>query len=279
MPPTPTPPASATVTPIAPTAVASTPYPGHVLKLGEPNNAAVRVLRVRLNEVGCGPVAATGPFDAAVGQATKLFQSRFTDLDGQPLKVDGQVGPISWAALFGADAVPASTGPIAPLLARALEVAASQVGVMEQPLGSNRGPQVDQYLKSTGTPFGSAWCAAFLYWCFDQAADPLGRANPLVRTGGVLAHWNGARTRGIPRLLAENAIANPALVRPGLIFVISHGAGTGHTGLVEGVEAGKLVTIEGNTNDNGSREGIGVFRRFQRKINSINKGFIDYGEL
>lgn len=278
MPPTP-PLAPAAATPIAPTAVSATPYPGHVLKLGEPNNAAVRALRRRLNELGCGPVTATGPFDATVGQATKLFQSRFTDLDGQPLKVDGQVGPISWAALFGADAVPASTGPIAPLLARALAVAASQVGVMEQPVGSNRGPKVDQYLKSTGTPLGSAWCAAFLYFCFDQAARELGRANPLVRTGGVLAHWNGARTRGIPRLLTDNAIANPSLVHPGMIFVISHGAGTGHTGLVEAVEAGKLVTIEGNTNDNGSREGIGVFRRFQRKINSINKGFIDYSTL
>jgi hypothetical protein len=37
-----------------------------------------------------------------------------------------------------------------------------------------------------------------------------------------------------------------------------------------------LVTIEGNTNDNGSREGIGVFRREQRKISSINKGFVDF---
>jgi hypothetical protein len=39
---------------------------------------------------------------------------------------------------------------------------------------------------------------------------------------------------------------------------------------------GRLVTIEGNTNDNGSRNGIGVFQRDARKIATINKGFIDY---
>jgi hypothetical protein len=36
------------------------------------------------------------------------------------------------------------------------------------------------------------------------------------------------------------------------------------------------VTIEGNTNEGGGREGIGVFRRNRRKVRGINKGFIDY---
>lgn len=38
----------------------------------------------------------------------------------------------------------------------------------------------------------------------------------------------------------------------------------------------KLETIEGNTNDGGSRDGIGVFRRTGRTIASINRGFINY---
>ncbi len=38
----------------------------------------------------------------------------------------------------------------------------------------------------------------------------------------------------------------------------------------------KERTEEGNTNDNGSRNGIGVFQRDARKISKINKGFIDY---
>lgn len=39
---------------------------------------------------------------------------------------------------------------------------------------------------------------------------------------------------------------------------------------------GQVEAVEGNINDNGSRNGIGVFRRDARKIASINKGFIDY---
>ena len=56
---------------------------------------------------------------------------------------------------------------------------------------------------------------------------------------------------------------------------MSYGGGTGHTGIVESVSGGFINTIEGNTNESGSRNGIGVFKR-QRKINSINKGFIEY---
>ena len=74
----------------------------------------------------------------------------------------------------------------------------------------------------------------------------------------------------------DDAVHDPSKVKPGMIFIISTGDGTGHTGLVESVSGGKLVTIEGNTNDDGSREGIGVFRRTGRSIDSINRGFIDY---
>src|SRR5947208_1985700 len=41
-------------------------------------------------------------------RAAKLFQARFPDVDGQPLVVDGKVGSITWAALFGEESVPAT---------------------------------------------------------------------------------------------------------------------------------------------------------------------------
>lgn len=101
----------------------------------------------------------------------------------------------------------------------------------------------------------------------------------MVKTAGVLDHWNRAESKGASRITLVRAKNNPALIKPGHIFVIDTGpaGGAGHTGLVERVIGGKLVTIEGNTNEGGSREGIGVFRRTQRTIASINKGFIDYG--
>lgn len=261
--------------------VTALPFPGRVVKVGDADESVLAVQR-RLNQVGCGPIDEDGVFGPQTAAAVSLFQARFTDLDGQPLRVDGLIGAITWAALFGRAPVPATPGGAAPLLAEALKVAASQIGVMEQPLGSNRGAEVDRYLTTVGldpTKGSFPWCAAFVFSCFDEAARALGRTNPVVRTAGVLDHWNQAGAHGIERITAAKAHMHEGLVKPGLIFIIDTGdpGGAGHTGLVERVDQGKLVTIEGNTNDGGAREGVGVFRRTGRRVRDINVGFIDYG--
>jgi hypothetical protein len=153
--------------------------------------------------------------------------------------------------------------------------------VLEDPPGSNRGPRVDSYLQAVGIKpdAGSfAWCAAFVYFCFGEASRTFARKNPLVKTAGVLDHWNRAENRGARRIKTAAALEQPDRVRPGQIFVMDFGGGAGHTGVVRAVRAGKLITIEGNTNDGGSREGVGVFERTGRTIGSINKGFLDYSE-
>lgn len=145
----------------------------------------------------------------------------------------------------------------------------------------NRGPRVDTYLRAVGLDpdAGSfAWCAAFVYFCFAEASRQGGRKNPLVKTSLVLDHWNRAEQRGARRIKAAEALEQPDLVRPGQIFVMNFGRGAGHTGMIRGIRAGKLITIEGNTNDGGSREGVGVFERIGRTIGSINKGFLDYSD-
>jgi hypothetical protein len=59
----------------------------------------------------------------------------------------------------------------------------------------------------------------------------------------------------------------------GDIFVMDFGNGAGHTGIVEKVlPNGILQTIEGNTNDDGSRDGYEVCRR-ARSVTKI-KGFL-----
>jgi len=62
------------------------------------------------------------------------------------------------------------------------------------------------------------------------------------------------------RSLSLNEVQNePGLVKPGMVFVLSAGAGNGHTGLVERVDGVVLTTIEGNTNTGGSREGSALY--------------------
>jgi len=254
-------------------------FPGRVVQLGDADRAVLAVQR-RLNQLGCGPVDEDGVFGPQTIEAVKLFQARFADLDGEPHKVDGMVGAVTWGSLFGRPAVAALVHAGSPLLRTALEIAASQVGKMEVPPGSNRGPDVDRYLVAVGldpSKDSYAWCAAFLYWCFREAAKKTGVKNPIARTPGVLDHWTKAGEAGAARITAAKAHMHEDLVRPGHIFVMDTGGGTGHSGLIEEVSAGKLVTIEGNTNDAGDRNGIGVFRRTRRRIRDINVGFIDYG--
>jgi hypothetical protein len=53
-------------------------------------------------------------------------------------------------------------------------------------------------------------------------------------------------------------------VQPGMLFCFDTGQGQGHAGLVVEVRRGNLTTIEGNTNNGGSREGVGVFPHTRR---------------
>ena len=169
---------------------------------------------------------------------------------------------------------------------KALEVAVTQLGVSEVPVGSNKGPQVEAYLKSVGLEGGAAWCMAFVYWCFAQAAkaksvlahgtDGVTYANPVVKTGGVLDCWN--RTAQTKKIMALEAKARPELVGPGDQFILVFGHGTGHTGIVERVDVAlrQYHTIEGNSNTDGSREGYEVVRHVRRMDDAVLKGFIKY---
>lgn len=138
--------------------------------------------------------------------------------------------------------------------------AVSQIGVEEVPKGSNAGTDVEKYLKSVGLGKGYSWCMAFVYWNVLQATTKLKISNPLLKTAGVLAAYNYPKNK---------IVRNP---QSGDIFIMDFGKGQGHTGFVEYVLNDTIHTIEGNTNDDGSREGYEVCRRV-RKTASI-KGFI-----
>lgn len=159
---------------------------------------------------------------------------------------------------------------------QALYYATTQLGACEDPPGSNGGVEVENYLASVGLGTGYPWCAAFVYWCYQQAANELSVPNPLVKTAGVLNHWNLCLQKGGARI--ETAKLKPENILPGMIFVMDYGKSNGHTGIVESVnvKARTIIAIEGNTNEAGSREGIYVMRR-ERRLVSI-KGFIDYDE-
>lgn len=252
-------------------------FPGRIIAMGEADKETVRAIAAALTVKGYAVTSPDGVYDRTLRSLVKLFQSQNVDLLGRPLEADGKVGSLSWGALFGGRSINAVPTGAAGL---ALGVAVSQIGVMEEPTGSNRGEMVDLYQRKVGlslTPGkpGHFWCMAFVYWCFLEAG---GGSTPFPKTAGCIDAWNKVRAKDPSRLLTRTqALADPARVKPGMVFILDHGGGKGHTGFVRQSLTGALKTVEGNTNPAGSANGLGVFELNRRKvIDPSLKGFIDF---
>lgn len=143
----------------------------------------------------------------------------------------------------------------------ALKVALSQVGEMENPLGSNWGHPIEDYLECAGVDEAAAWCMAFQYWCFDKASKGMGIVNPLTKTASVSHAWQVAYPQ-------HKIKVGPLQV--GDIFIMLFKTGGGHTGIVESIDPdGTLHTIEGNSNDSGSPEGYEVVRHTRHFVSPM----------
>ena len=133
--------------------------------------------------------------------------------------------------------------------------------VREHPSYSNRGPEVDRYLASCGGKTPAKWCAAVVRYQITEAA----------RAGGLETHWRPlANCTDIYRWAQKhNLIRTRAVV--GCVFLVPRGDGTFcHTGFVVDIlDGGRVVTIEGNSNNNGSHDGNGVFKLRSRKQSSL----------
>lgn len=224
-------------------------------------------IKKRLNQLGYGPLSESGPnalfYGPSTTNAVRAFQTE------NRLKLDGEVGPETLAALFPEEHLIQVTGPYqikaypvleTELSLHALYLMVSQVGLKEK--GNNGGPAINAFLRSVGLGTGHAWCMAMIYWCFNEASKDLGKSNPLVKTGGVLRQWNEI----------DKKFKHTSIPQIGDIFIMDFGNGSGHTGMVTSVEENVIKTVEGNTNIEGSRNGDGVYER-SRKPSSI-KGYI-----
>ncbi|RZK80550.1 MAG: CHAP domain-containing protein [Pedobacter sp.] len=132
-----------------------------------------------------------------------------------------------------------------------LAIAKSQLHVREK-TGKNDGVEVEAYLTYVGFKRGNPWCAAYVSWVFFKAGYPL------------------PRTAWSPALFpAAKVVKEP---KPGWVFGIYFPdlKRIGHCGLVEKLQGDFVMTLEGNTNLEGSREGQGVYRRLRHK-RTINK--------
>lgn len=128
--------------------------------------------------------------------------------------------------------------------ARVLEIAKAQVGTRERS-GQNDGDRVEAYLNYAGAKKGDSWCAAFVSWVFGQAGYTMPRTawSPALFPVGKLRHK--------PASALVFGIYFPAIKR------------IAHCGFIEKRYGDWLLTIEGNTNVVGSREGDGVYCKWR----------------
>jgi CHAP domain len=118
---------------------------------------------------------------------------------------------------------------------RALAAAESQLGVAEQPPGSNDGPGLQPYRDAVaGSAPGEPWCAYFASWAAAQAGAPLGATGQGLGSVAEITDWAGSTGRLLPPSATPQA---------GDLILF----GDRHVGLVESVNPdGTLTTVEGN---------------------------------
>jgi hypothetical protein len=124
-------------------------------------------------------------------------------------------------------------------------VALQKQGIVEKPLGSNRGPEVERLIPAWAIPDdpkarGPAWCcfAAFKIAHEATGAFPLGRWH-----GSCTKAWKAAQKAGV-------AVRNDGtrVPYPGDAFLIGEGDDMRHIGIVYrvAVDGSAINTLEGN---------------------------------
>lgn len=157
-----------------------------------------------------------------------------------------------------------------------LDTAFNYLFVREQ--GNNQGKTVSRIIKNAGGKPGQSWCMYFVYYCVDKAAKDLKIENPLGKTGSVamqLKFANNYFSKCTVIPVANNYYK--IKIKRGDILIFKAGVfhksdigryWHGHTGFCY-VQTGKdeIISIEGNTNRKGSREGDGVYIKYRSIYN------------
>ncbi len=125
---------------------------------------------------------------------------------------------------------------------RTLAAATAELGVQEEPPGSNDSPRIAAYRTAVeGSAPGVPWCAYFVSWASAQAGVPVGEEGQGYGAVEQVHDW--AERTG--RLLPAGAAPQPGDL---ILF------GGEHIGIVESVgPGGALTTIEGNHQQRVSR--------------------------
>ncbi|HTU13697.1 MAG TPA: CHAP domain-containing protein [Solirubrobacterales bacterium] len=152
---------------------------------------------------------------------------------------------------------------------KALAEARRQVGVTENPPGSNWGGMVERFIRFCGYGFPVYWCGCFACWCVIKGGGA--KIPTPIRLGydGYIVADAKAGANGLTAVSFDRARAGDIVVY-----------GFNHIGVVERVSGDTLYAIEGNTSSGSSgsqSNGGGVFARTRSRADVICVARPDYG--
>jgi hypothetical protein len=129
---------------------------------------------------------------------------------------------------------------------------------------NNCGPWVRSYMDGLE---GESWywCMGFVQTILDQSASRLGKDYRTVMPASYSCDIVGAAGvhKGFLRKNSE-VISNPSIVKPGDVFLVQKALNDWeHTGIITAIHDDVFETIEGNTNNDGSSNGNGVYKRIR----------------
>jgi len=123
-------------------------------------------------------------------------------------------------------------------------IATAELGVAEQPPGSNDAPRIAEYRTATAGSGVGPWCAYFTSWVAQQAGVPVGPSGQGIGYVPTVKQWAESQGRYIP--------AGDGAPQVGDLVVFDRG-GDGvldHIGVVTGVRPdGGIDTVEGNSSN------------------------------
>lgn len=145
----------------------------------------------------------------------------------------------------------------AGIRSRVVNTYTKEIGVREQS-GRNDGARVETYLRYVNLPKGNPWCAAFVCWAYGQnnVTNPRSAWSPDLFPSKKVIYKRNVRS------LSATPKAGDAF---GLYFP-SKGR-VAHVGYIDDWPPDSIwcITVEGNTNEAGSREGDGVYKKRRLK--------------
>jgi hypothetical protein len=199
--------------------------------------------------------------DGDYGAATELAVNNFQKNSGLPQT--GQVDPVTFEKLVLPlkSMIQAGLSNSGDLLSAVKELSLKYLAVHPvEVAGQNMGPWVRYFMDGNQ---GNAWpwCAGFDTLVVKQASKLIGTPTELPRTYScdVLGMW--AQHNG---KLVSGTFDDLSAVKPGHLFLVRKSQNDWqHTGIVIEMKPDCCITVEGNTNDEGSREGYEVCKRIR----------------